>query len=284
VKVRLADGRTLRYWSSATPGPVVLFFHGCPDTRRMAMTGDQAAREVGVRLLAFNRPGYGSSTPAPSTHTSVARDALELLDLWGIERVGVLGMSVGATYAAAFAASYPERTTGLALVSAPSMEDTLGLTVEEAVERVRPGFEVFRTRINPADEDNEALAARFLAELPGQDAALLLSSARTVAPTLDLESAAEFVGDLAWEALVEREGYLRDAALLTTRWDFSVGDVRCPVWIWAGEDDQRAAVATRWWVEQLPQAEVEVLPATTHLAALLTGWPVILRRLSAATG
>jgi hypothetical protein len=66
---------------------VVLVFHGCPDTRRVAMTGDAAAREVGVRLLAFNRPGYGSSTPTDSTHTSVARDAAELLDLWGIERV-----------------------------------------------------------------------------------------------------------------------------------------------------------------------------------------------------
>ena len=58
-------------------------------------------------------PGYGSSTPAASTHTSVARDAAELLDLWGIERVAVLGMSVGGPYAAAFAATYPERVTAL---------------------------------------------------------------------------------------------------------------------------------------------------------------------------
>ena len=95
VKVFLSDGRALRYWSSGTDGPVVLFFHGCPDTRRIAMTGGKAAYDAGVRLLAFNRPGYGSSTPTASTHTSVARDAVELLDLWGIEQVAVLGMSVG---------------------------------------------------------------------------------------------------------------------------------------------------------------------------------------------
>ena len=152
----------------------MLVFHGCPDTRRVAMTGDAAAHEVGVRLLAFNRPGYGSSTPTDSTHTTVARDAAELLDLWGIERVAVLGMSVGGPYAAAFAATYPDRTTSLALVSAPSMpDDAPEGTVEESMERMAPEFLAWRARIDPDDEDDEALAARFLAELPEADAALL---------------------------------------------------------------------------------------------------------------
>ena len=65
----------------------------------------QAAHDAGVRLLVFSRPGYGSSTATDSTHTSVARDAAELLDVWGIERVAVLGMSAGGPYAAAGVAS-----------------------------------------------------------------------------------------------------------------------------------------------------------------------------------
>ena len=203
MKVFLADGRALRYWSSATPGPVVLFFHGCPDTRRMAMTGDQAAHDVGVRLVAFSRPGYGSSTATESTHRSVAGDAAELLDVWGIERVAVLGMSAGGPYAAAFAATYPERTTALGLVGSPAMTVTESAgTVEDAMERLRPEFMAWRARIDPDDEDDAALAARFLAELPEADAALLR-------PFGD-----EFVGNLAWDALVDPTGYLRDAALL----------------------------------------------------------------------
>jgi pimeloyl-ACP methyl ester carboxylesterase len=174
VKVFLADGRALRYWSSATRGPIVLFFHGCPDTRRAAMTGADAASGAGVRLLAFNRPGYGSSTPTAFTQTSVAHDAAELLDLWDIDRVAVLGMSAGATYAAAFAATYPDRTTSLAVVSAPSMPgDAPEGTVEESMERVAPEFLAWRARIDPDDEDDEALAARFLAELPEADAGVL---------------------------------------------------------------------------------------------------------------
>jgi pimeloyl-ACP methyl ester carboxylesterase len=285
LKIKLHDGRILRFWSSATDGPIVLVFHGCPDTRRIAMTGDVAAREVGVRLLAFNRPGYGSSTPMPSTHTSVARDAAELLDIWRIPEVAVLGMSVGAPYAAAFAARYPECTTGLALVGAPAMSTTEAVgTVEEEMARYEREFMTWRAKIDPEDEDDEALAARFLAELPAPDADLLLASAEVVAPTLDYTSAREFVGAMAWEALVKPEGYLRDAALLSRPWDFDVADVACPVSIWAGEKDERAVAASTWWAERLPQATVAVAPDTTHLTTLLTQWPEILRRLSSARG
>ncbi len=273
MKVSLADGRVLGYWSSATKGPVVLFFHGCPDTRRIAMTGESAALEAGIRLLAFNRPGYGSSTPTASTHTSVAADAVELLDLWGIEQVAALGMSVGCSYAAAFAAMYPERVTSLALVSAQAgvVTDTGG-SVEDAMERLRPEFMAWRADLDPDDEDDAALAGRFLAELPEPDAALLR-------PFGD-----EFVGNLAWEALVKPEGYLRDAALLFRDWDFDPSTLRCPTTLWCGELDENALVGAAWWAERLPQAVVEVLPGTTHLAALLTRWPQVLRRLATDSG
>lgn len=270
MKRFLADGRVVRYWSSATDGPVVLVFHGCPDTRRVAMTGEPAAHEVGVRLLAFNRPGYGSSTPTDSTHTTVARDAADLLDGWGIEQVAVLGMSVGGPYAAAFAASYAERTTSLALVAAPAMPDAApDGTVEESMARMAPEFLAWRARIGPDDEDDEALAARFLAELPQADAALLAAYGSGL------------VGGLAWEALVEPEGYLRDAALLTRPWDFAVADVRCPATVWVGGDDEKAMAAAPWWSDRLPQSVLEVAPDTTHLGTLLTQWPAILRRLAA---
>ena len=126
-------------------------------------------------------------------------------------------MSVGGSYAAAFAATYPERVTALALVSAQgnTVTDTEG-TVEDAVERMRPEFMEWRAKIDPDDEDDAALAARFLAELPAADAALLR------------EFDDEFVGYLAFEALVKPEGYLRDAALLFRAWDFDAADVRCP--------------------------------------------------------
>ena len=273
MKLFLPGDRVVRYWSSATDGPVVLFFHGCPDTRRIAMTGARAAEEVGVRLLAFNRPGYGSSTPWPSTHSSVADLAAEILDVWSLDRVAVLGMSVGGSYAAAFAATHPERTTSLGLVSAQAnvVGDAQG-TVEDAVERLRPDFMDWRATIDPDDEDDAALAARFLAELPEGDAALLRAYDD------------EFVAYLAFESLVKPEGYLRDAALLTREWDFDPSGIGCPTTLWCGELDDGATSGADWWTERVPHAAVETLRDTTHLAALVTQWPAILRRLVAGWG
>ena len=269
MRVPLGDGRIAQYWSGgASPGPVVLFFHGCPDTRRIAMTGEEAATEVGVRLLCVNRPGYGVSTAAASTHTSVARDATELLDLWGIEEVAVLGMSVGGPYAAAFAAAYPDRVSALGLVAPPAMTETADDTVEDAMERMRPEFEAWRTGIDPDDEDDEALAARFLANLPTADAALLG------------ERGAEFVAGVIWEALRQPGGYLRDAALLLRTWDFRVEDVACPTTLWVGERDEKAMAAVPWWTERLPAADVHVAADTSHLATLLGQWPEILAAVS----
>ena len=114
----LPDGRPvqLRLGGVGT-GPVVMFFHGTPDTRWAARSGDEAAREVGVRLLCVNRPGHGLSARADSTYSTVADDAAAVLDLLGIGEVAALGMSVGGGYAATFAVRHPGRTTALGVVA-----------------------------------------------------------------------------------------------------------------------------------------------------------------------
>ncbi len=78
-------------------------------------------------------------------------------------------MSVGGSYAAAFAATYPERVTALALVSAQgnAVTDTEG-TVEDAVERMRPEFMEWRAKIDPDDEDDAALAGAVSGRAPGR--------------------------------------------------------------------------------------------------------------------
>ena len=127
----LPDGRSAQFWLGGSgSGPTVLFFHGCPDTRWAARTGEAAARRAGARLLCVNRQGYGRSTPADSTHASAAADALAVADVLGIDEVAVLGMSVGGGYAAACAATHQDRVTRLGIVAtlAPPDEQT-GLLV-----------------------------------------------------------------------------------------------------------------------------------------------------------
>src|SRR2546426_4842641 len=64
--VRLRDGRRLAYDDVGDPtGPAVLYFHGGGDSRLTRHPDDAVAGELGVRLIAVDRPGSGRSDLRP---------------------------------------------------------------------------------------------------------------------------------------------------------------------------------------------------------------------------
>ncbi|MFC0627085.1 alpha/beta fold hydrolase [Kribbella deserti] len=325
-QLTLPDGRRAQYWQGGDPrGRAFFFLHGCPDTRRAAFTGDTAARRVGVRLIAVNRPGYGTSDPylprpvevetstvradpcraevgTPAVpagprpaeawaertgvgHSVVARDLVAVADALEVAEFGLLGMSLGGPYALACAARYGERVRAVVLAAAPGMAPAMDPpwprddlspqqrdffaalargTVAENVERMRPDFEQYVAQLDPADEDDEALATRFLAGLPPEDAAQLA------------RQGAKAVADSVREGLAQTDGYLADAAITFRPWDFRLPDVSCQVSLWYGEHDANAPVRNgRWLADRLSDARPTVRP-TTHLCTLLDHWEEIL--------
>lgn len=266
----LPDGRSVQYWlGGADSGPVLLFFHGSPDTRWAARTGETAAREAGARLLCVNRQGYGRSALAGSTHVSAADDALAVADGLGIHEVAALGMSVGGGYAAACAAAHPDRVARLGVVATlPPPDEEPDESVDAVMARFAPGFAEYVAGLGPDDADDAALVDRFTAGLPAQDGALL----RSVTTAADLAASVR-------EALARPEGYLRDAALTFRPWAFDVTSVRCPTWLWYGEEDQRARPGGDWLAARIPGARLHVVPGATHLATLLRSWPEVLSTL-----
>ncbi|MBL0749438.1 alpha/beta fold hydrolase [Nocardioides baculatus] len=260
-----ADGRVLEGWVGGDPdGPLVAVLHGCPDTRHVAMTGDAAARAVGVRLLGVNRPGYGRSAAHDSSHGSVADDLAGVATELGHARFAVVGMSVGGGYAVATAARHPDRVTALGLVAtqAPGVRTE---SVEELVEELAPEFLAWRETVDPGDPSDDALAARWLTMLPPGDAELV----RALGP-------AEIAASVR-EALAEPDGYLRDAALLHRPWGHAPVEVRCPVLAWFGELDERSTTdAAAELLAGFDAVEVVVRPRSTHLATLVAHWPDVL--------
>jgi pimeloyl-ACP methyl ester carboxylesterase len=288
--LRLPDGRQAQYWSGGDPdGSVVFFLHGCPDTRHAAYSGDAAARRTGVRLIAVNRPGYGLSTEASSSHLSVADDVAAVADLLGVGRYGVLGMSIGGPYALACAVRDPERVTGVGVVASPAEapaldppyhRDDLGeeqqgffralarMPVEDAVELMRPEFEAYVEKLAPGDPDDEALARRFTDGLGPLDAEVV--GRQTVAE----------VAASTREALANTAGYLRDAAISFRRWEFRPEVISCPVSLWYGELDANASVRNgEWLAERVPGADLIVRPGEGHLGSLHNHWDEVLGRL-----
>lgn len=75
------DGITLRVRESGDPdGQPVLHFHGTPGCRLEMAWADHLLADVGVRWLAFDRPGYGGSTPTAFSIGSVAKMALQAVE------------------------------------------------------------------------------------------------------------------------------------------------------------------------------------------------------------
>ena len=117
--VTLRSGRRLGVVTYGDPkGQPVLALHGAPASRLMFDVADRPARERGVRLIAFDRPGYGLS---PLDYGASLRSRTEVFaelpDALGLDRFSLLGISGGGPYAAAMAARLGSRVTGLALVS-----------------------------------------------------------------------------------------------------------------------------------------------------------------------
>ena len=101
------------------PGPAVVMLHG------IGSNAGSFARVAGLlpedwHLVAWNAPGYGRSDPLPQDWPLAADYAAALADLlgaMGVERMTLLGHSLGTLMGAAFAAEYPERVERLILAS-----------------------------------------------------------------------------------------------------------------------------------------------------------------------
>lgn len=286
----LPDGRRAQFWQGgAATGPVVFFMHGCPDSRLAALTGAGAARRVGVRLVAVNRPGYGRSDPHASGHVSVADDTIAVADRLGIDRFAVLGMSLGGPYALACAERHPDRTSAAGVVASPAMAPEMNPpchrddlsptqraffaelargTVAASVELARPEFEEYVAHLAPEDHDDVALTRRLAEALDPRDAELV-----SALPPADVAAAAR-------EALARTDGYLRDVAVTFRSWDFRPERVDCPTWLWYGALDANAPARNgRWFAERINGATLAIRQQTSHLGTLLEHWEEILATL-----
>ena len=266
----LPDGRRAQLWTGgAASAPAVLVCHGTPDTRWVARTGASAAASAGVRLVCVNRPGYGTSTPHGSTMSSVADDAVAVLDQLGLDRVARARdvRRRGVRRRAGRPPPRPRRRAGRGRRPVGDPDRHWARRRPRSSGPARSSRQ-WAAGVDVADPDDAALAARWLGGAAPEDAALL-GAALTPAE----------VAASAREALACHDGYLRDAALLFSDWGFDLEDVRCPTHLWYGADDDRNPPANGGGGPTASPGPSSTVTPTTHLATLLANWPTILATL-----
>lgn len=75
-------------------GQPIVVHHGKPMSRQLYGGWITDAEKKGIRLIGYDRPGYGGSTPQPGhTVASAANDVEVIAEALGHDRVGIWGIS-----------------------------------------------------------------------------------------------------------------------------------------------------------------------------------------------
>jgi pimeloyl-ACP methyl ester carboxylesterase len=227
---------------------------------------------LGVRLITFDRPGYGYSDRLKSRQVAdVVPDVEAIADALDVEQFAVLGRSGGGPHALACAALIPNRVTRAgALVSlAPWAADGLDWFAGMADSNVQE----FTTALNSPDELAASLA-QTAAAVKGDPG----SHVSTLGPELPAADQ-RVVADAGIRALLARnfkealresaDGWFDDNRALCSPWGFDPADIKVPVLVWHGEDDVFSPVShTQWLADQIPNASMFIQPGAAHFSAL----------------
>jgi len=210
----------------------------------MAELTDQAARDLGVRIISPDRPGIsGSAFQANRKLTDWPPIVRKIADALEIDQFHILAISGGAPYAYVSAWQIPERVRAIAIVSgAPPIVDLgehSGLLA------------LYRWMLALYRSQPQLLRALFCLTRPIaclrppiRFRPLLLKLLLQPCDAAALRDAAAFEACFesqrrAWRA--SAKGVMTDAEIYAQPWGFRLEDVDVPVRLWHGKEDRAFA-------------------------------------------
>ncbi|MDD2702140.1 MAG: alpha/beta hydrolase [Sideroxydans sp.] len=284
--LRLRDGRSLAFELFGDKnGAPVFFFHGFPGSRLQAGLVSKQAQNFGLCLVAFDRPGFGKSSPHPSrTVVGVARDVADLANELGHERFGLLGVSCGGPYAMACAKELSTRVIHLGLLGGVGPMDIPAIRQGQLIP-LRIMFSLARI--------NRWLVSPLLAI----DRVMFLSNPRKAVDSLSkllsipdqimLKEHPELVDTFA-EGLAEAyrqgiSGPATEARLVALPHGYSLGDIKIPTDVFqAGQDGHVPQRMGEFVSQNIPDASYHLLDEEGHLSIVINAFERYATRFLAA--
>ncbi|WP_144487547.1 alpha/beta fold hydrolase [Bacillus pumilus] len=222
----------------------IFFFHGTPGSRVMFLDHDPISKELGVRLICLDRPGFGLSTPQPErTILDWAKDVLEVAEQLGIHHFSVMGVSGGGAFAAACAYQLPNRVLSAALISSTTpfqdgkppksmlKENKLAFFLSKKFPwLLKASYRSQKKMIENKPEKFKKLAKNGNKHLHQWDRQFLQTDEQ-------LEMMMTHLHEATRQSVDE---CIREPDLLSRPWEFDMKDIQIPVDVWHGKEDSMA--------------------------------------------
>ena len=268
--VTTPDGRILAVQEGGDPaGRAVLVHNGSPNSRHLYGPHAADAAEKGLRLVSYDRPGYGGSTPQPGrSHASCADDVRTICAALGIGRLGIWGISGGGAHALACAALLPDLVAGVASLAGLAPYGAEGLDWFDGMGQDNADdFKQFMTDADAArakmEKDREEMLAGTADELR-EVLKTLLTPTDAAVLTGDL---AEYLVYCTHEGLAPgSEGWWEDACAQAGAWGFELAGISVPVLVMHGRQDLFVPFGHgEWLAGHIPGVQARLLDDDGHL-------------------
>lgn len=269
-EVKAPDGRTLAVRETGDPGgPAIVAHHGSPGAGLFFRTETESAQQRGLRLITYDRPGYGGSSPHEGrTIADAAADVAAILDALGVTRFATYGTSGGGPHALACAALLPGGCVAAATIAGVGAHDAPDLDWMAGM------GEGNQEEFGTAREGREALTAYLDAGLEGMRGIGPDQLIEALRPHLSEIDAAVLPGEVSEFLLASMEtglepgaeGWVEDDLAFISPWGFDLAAIEAPTLILQGEQDLMVPAAHGDWLRaHVPTAEGEVLAGEGHL-------------------
>lgn len=141
-------GASLPYWDTGGGGVPLILMHPFAGSLESWPTQQVAFTRAGFRVIAYSRRGVGSKTPI-TTPINHAEDLKRVMDALGVKRAHLVTVSGGATVAADFLISHPDRVASAVFAcSLISYQDPLLMAARKAAAPAPEG-----QRLSPAEQE-----------------------------------------------------------------------------------------------------------------------------------
>ena len=274
--VHTPDGRLLAVEDRGDPaGRPVLVHHGSPSSRHSAFYGPYVrdAAERGLRLIGYDRPGYGESSPQPGrTVADCAADVRAICGELGIDRMATWGHSGGGPHVLACAALLPDLVTAAASLASPAPLDAEGLDyfagmVQDRIDDTRLSLTDEAEARKKLDRDREEILA-----VSPEDLARAIESMPTPADgplEVGARELREFFVSCTQDGLAPgSQGWWDDKCMLRP-WGFDLADIAVPVLLLQGRKDMLVPPGHgEWLAAHVPGVEARLLDDDGHASVV----------------